>query len=47
MSETRTHYRTCPICEATCGLELIDPLSGNAVLNALPVRVEALVPVPA
>jgi anaerobic selenocysteine-containing dehydrogenase len=22
MSETRTAYRTCPLCEATCGLEL-------------------------
>jgi anaerobic selenocysteine-containing dehydrogenase len=21
--ETRTHYRTCPLCEATCGLEII------------------------
>src|SRR6266498_5949934 len=22
MGETRTVYRTCPLCEATCGLEL-------------------------
>jgi anaerobic selenocysteine-containing dehydrogenase len=22
MSETTTHFRTCPLCEATCGLEL-------------------------
>jgi anaerobic selenocysteine-containing dehydrogenase len=21
--ETRTHYRTCPLCEATCGLEIV------------------------
>jgi hypothetical protein len=78
---TRTVYRTCPLCEATCGLEpgvvsiphgwghgmdgadlsvaarqpgvnsnlladgeLFDPLSGNAVLNGIPVRVEALAP---
>ena len=27
--------------------ELMDPLSGNAVLNGIPVTVEALVPAPA
>jgi hypothetical protein len=27
--------------------ELMDPLSGNSVLNGIPVTVEALVPAPA
>ena len=53
-----THFRTCPLCEATCGLaiaranagasvndltddQVIDPLSGNAVLNAVPSRSHA------
>ena len=22
MAATQTHYRTCPFCEATCGLEI-------------------------
>lgn len=53
---TAIHHGTCPLCEATCGLEiagahagvnsnllsdegLLDALSGNAVLNGIPVRV--------
>ena len=28
--ETRTHYRTCPFCEATCGLE-VETLGGDVV----------------
>jgi hypothetical protein len=55
-----TAYATCPLCEATCGLEftlsngqvgansnlladetLLDPPSGNAVLNGIPVEVAA------
>jgi hypothetical protein len=56
-----TAFATCPLCEATCGLEftlsnsqvgansnlladetLIDPPSGNAVLNGIPVELAAV-----
>src|SRR5438045_1445215 len=23
MADTKTHYATCPLCEATCGLEIV------------------------
>lgn len=60
--DARVAFRTCPLCEATCGLEImlegdgvklpvptplqptaptVDPLSGNAELNGIPVTVRA------
>ncbi|MBK5000080.1 molybdopterin oxidoreductase family protein [Pseudomonas sp. S31] len=38
------HHRACHLCEAICGLtdeRLRDAGSGNAILNGVPVHVEA------
>ena len=36
MSATTTAYATCPLCEATCGLEF--QLSGNGAAEVLKIR---------
>lgn len=49
MSQTTTHLRICPLCEATADRPgALDPLSGNALLNAIPVsRTPVGLPAPA
>jgi predicted molibdopterin-dependent oxidoreductase YjgC len=34
MDETKTSYATCPLCEATCGLEIVT--RGREVLSIRP-----------